>query len=118
MKTSKKTRFQILMLVVVVTFLYFPGLGCFSSSYTQPKPSATQHPPLERKTLTYPDASRYEGFVLDNQAHGNGMMIYPDGRRYLGVYRHGKHDGPGTMRYPDGHFEKGQWGKDQQFHKF
>ncbi len=114
MNISKSLPF--LFLVIAIAMLYIPGAGCFPPSYTTAS-SGKQQPPLEHKTITYPDGSRYEGYVLDGRPHGNGMMTYPDGRTFIGVFRLGKPEGIGTMRYPDGHSEKGKWGTDQQFHK-
>jgi len=112
MKISKS--FQFLFLVIAIVMLYIPGVGCFPS-YT---PSSSKKlPPLEQKTINYPDGSRYNGYVVKGQPHGNGMMTYPDGRTFIGVFNHGKPEGPGTMRYPDGRLEKGRWGTDQKFHK-
>ncbi|RKZ73349.1 MAG: hypothetical protein DRR19_31085 [Candidatus Parabeggiatoa sp. nov. 1] len=117
MRISKNRSIQILISLGVIALLYFPGLGCFHSSRTSPKSPPIEHSSVKHQTITYPDGSRYEGSVLNNQPHGNGVMAYPDGRRYFGVFYHGKPQGPGTMQYPDGRHEKGTWGEDQQFHK-
>ncbi len=120
MNVAKNRVIQIIILSGAIALLYFPGLGCYPARHSSKYPpvaSPTEQPPVKHRTITYPDGSRYEGSVLDNQPHGNGVMTYPDGRRYFGVFHQGKPQGPGTMHHPDGRIEKGAWGDDQQFHK-
>ncbi len=111
MKFFKKSGLQLLVLSLAITIFYISGIGC--SQFMQPPYGSTsppvKQPPVERKTVNYLDGSRYEGPVLNDKPHGNGIMFYSDGRRYSGSFNHGKPYGIGNMFYPDGRIEKGQW---------
>lgn len=41
----------------------------------------------------------YEGDIIDNEAHGQGVFVYENGDKYLGGCKFGKHDGFGIYIY-------------------
>jgi hypothetical protein len=116
MKLSTKRQTQIWILSLIITVFFVPSSGCFPPSYSPPK--SPPSPPVERKTITYPDGSRYEGPVLNGKAHGNGTLTYPDERRYTGPFLDGQPDGFGLMTYPDSHAEKVEWRDGKMIRKF
>jgi len=116
MKPSTERKTQIWILLFVVTIFFIPSSGCFPSSYSPSK--SRPSPPIERKTITYPDGSRYEGPVLNGKPHGGGTMTYPDGRHYTGPFLDGKPDGFGLMTYPDGQAKKVEWRDGQLIREF
>lgn len=59
--------------------------------------------------LSYPDGRRYEGPLLDGQAHGQGVMLWPDGTRYEGEFVAGRSEGRGRQRYANGDSYDGGW---------
>ena len=64
-------------------------------------PSADADAP-ERKTLVWPDGTRYVGGVLDGKRTGKGTIFWQDGTRFVGQFKNDMRNGPGTMILPDG----------------
>lgn len=60
-------------------------------------------------TYTWPDGSRYVGFLRDDKKHGRGTRTWPDGRRYEGEWFGDKMHGRGTMIRADGSRYEGEW---------
>jgi len=114
MKFFKNRGLQLLVSGFVIAILYIPGAGCFPPEPLGSIPAPVNQPPIERKTINYPDGSRYEGPIINDQPHGSGVMVYPDGRNYFGNFKQGQPYGVGTMFYPDKRVEKGHL-RDGQF---
>jgi hypothetical protein len=43
-----------------------------------------------KKTLDFPDGSKYVGFMKDDNQHGQGVLIFPDGKKYEGEWIDGE----------------------------
>ncbi|CAI2374235.1 unnamed protein product [Moneuplotes crassus] len=56
----------------------------------------------------------YQGFWVDNLAHGKGRLIHHDGDSYEGSWEQGKASGYGEYRHSDGTTFKGNWKEDLQ----
>jgi hypothetical protein len=67
--------------------------------------------PHGKGTLTYPDdGGEYIGQWKDGVQHGKGTYTYRDGSKYVGMLKDGKQHGKGTLTYPDNGGEYiGQW---------
>ena len=56
-----------------------------------------------KKTITFPDESKYVGEVKNGKPNGKGTLIYPDkGGKYEGEWKNGKYHGNGKLTYYDG----------------
>ncbi len=56
-----------------------------------------------------PDGTKYAGMWENNKPHGEGTLILADGMVYSGMWKMGKRHGHGTLTYPDGHKKSGVW---------
>jgi hypothetical protein len=52
---------------------------------------------LRRVHQVLPTGEEYEGELLENRRHGNGVMTRADGTSYVGEFKHGLYDGQGTL---------------------
>ena len=64
---------------------------------------------MERKKITAPDGSTYDGELKDNQRHGYGVWTRPDSTRYAGMWEMNKPHGEGTLFLADGTVYSGLW---------
>lgn len=67
----------------------------------------------EKKTLVWPDGTRYVGGVEDGKRSGKGTIFWQDGTRFVGTFRNDMRDGPGTMILPDGTVYNGFFREDK-----
>jgi len=72
------------------------------SASSSSAPSGIGHEPGECATLNYPDASRYEGQLVDGKRHGRGTLTLADGTRYVAEWRGDRRHGEGSEIFPDG----------------
>lgn len=63
---------------------------------------------------TYPDGSKYGGFLKNGQPHGRGKMVYASGCIYDGEWVDGNFHGHGVYTWPDGAKYKGEWKNDKR----
>ena len=53
-----------------------------------------------KKTINFPDESKYVGEVKNGKPHGKGTLTYPDkGGKYVGQWKNGKYHGKGKLNY-------------------
>ena len=64
---------------------------------------------LVKKSYTWTNGTKYTGFWLANQMHGQGTLTYPNGACYVGNFRNGHFDGYGEFNFVDGSMYKGYW---------
>ncbi len=64
---------------------------------------------MERKKITAPDGSTYDGELKNNKRHGYGVWTRPDGTRYAGLWEMNKPHGEGTLFMADGTVYSGMW---------
>ncbi len=64
---------------------------------------------MNKGTYTYPDGSRYEGEMKDDQRNGKGIWTRPDGMKFEGEWKDNKPDGYGKLTMPDGSLREGYW---------
>jgi len=62
---------------------------------------------MKKKTINYPDRSKYVGEFKDDKFHGQGTYTFAKGDKYVGEHKDGKQHGQGTYTFADGTFEKG-----------
>ena len=56
-----------------------------------------------KKTIIFPDESKYVGEVKNGKPHGKGTLTYPEkGGKYVGQWKNGKFHGKGKLTYSDG----------------
>ena len=70
-----------------------------------------------KKTLIFPDETKYVGEVKNGKPHGQGTLTYPDkGGKYVGQWRNGKYHGQGELTFWNGDKLKGNFinGKHEQ----
>ena len=65
--------------------------------------------------MLWPSGSRYEGEWQNDAYHGKGILLWPDGARYEGECTDNKFNGQGIFTYADGRCYKGFF-KDDKFH--
>ncbi len=76
--------------------------------------TATQNLP-QFMTRTWDNGDKYEGMVLNEMMHGQGIFTYRDGSVYSGQFRFGKMEGQGTLVYPNGDKYSGGF-RENRFH--
>jgi hypothetical protein len=74
--------------------------GSYEGEWREGKPNG-------KGIYRFPDGSRYEGAVLDNQLNGQGTLYLNDGRRYEGEWREGKPQGQVTLHWANGNRYEG-----------
>ena len=63
-----------------------------------------------KKTINFPDESKYVGEVKNGKPNGKGTLTYPDkGGKYDGDWKNGKYHGDGKLTYYDGGIYIGQF---------
>lgn len=63
-----------------------------------------------KKTINFPDESKYVGEVKNGKPNGKGTLTYPDkGGKYDGDWKNGKYHGDGKLTYHDGGIYIGQF---------
>jgi hypothetical protein len=58
------------------------------------------------------DGGQFEGFYINDQAHGQGRFTYPFGDTYDGAFQNNKASGRGTLTRTDGSGYEGDWHED------
>ncbi len=66
-------------------------------------------------TRTWDNGDKYEGMVLNDMMHGQGVFTYRDGSVYSGQFRFGKMEGQGSLVFPNGDRYAGGF-RDNRFH--
>ena len=63
-----------------------------------------------KKTIIFPDESKYVGEVKNGKPHGKGTLTYPEkGGKYVGQWKNGKFHGKGKLTYSDGGIYVGEF---------
>lgn len=63
-----------------------------------------------KKTIIFPDESKYVGEVKNSKPNGKGTLTYPDkGGKYEGQWKNGKFHGKGKLTYSDGGIYVGEF---------
>ena len=56
-----------------------------------------------KKTIIFPDETKYVGEVKNGKPHGKGTLTYPDnGGEYIGQWKNGKYHGQGELTFDNG----------------
>ena len=62
----------------------------------------------EHGKLMYPNGDVYEGSVVDDKRHGQGVLTYADGKTLQGEFIEGRiYNGAGVLKHLDGNVEEG-----------
>jgi hypothetical protein len=56
----------------------------------------------EKSTIVDPDGAVYQGKLLDNKPHGQGVLTFADGSIYNGEFKHDIREGKGTLTLANG----------------
>ena len=63
-----------------------------------------------KKTIIFPDETKYVGEVKNGKPHGKGTLTYPDkGGKYVGQWKNGKYHGQGELTFWHGDKLKGNF---------
>ncbi len=66
-------------------------------------------------TRTWPNGDKYEGMVMNDQMHGQGMFNFANGSIYTGQFLYGKIEGHGKMVFSNGDTYSGEF-RNGRFH--
>ncbi|MGY8715764.1 MAG: protein kinase domain-containing protein [Candidatus Poseidoniales archaeon] len=64
--------------------------------------------------INYPDGSRYEGEIINDEKYGQGIYKFPNETKYIGEWKNGKYHGQGIHTFADnsryeGEFKEGKF---------